>query len=91
MGDLRDQWVDAVLSMKNPPQAISTSYADHEQTGTYLTLSQAHISTHNSVNPYSSYLVCETSLQQLRAAWFVKKFSYFPAGRGRGFGFSLQC
>jgi len=36
MYNWHEQWVDAVLSMDNPPQAISTSYADHEQTGTWL-------------------------------------------------------
>ena len=48
MYDWHEQWVDAVLSMENPPQAISTSYADHEQTGTYLISFQEYSLTHVS-------------------------------------------
>jgi len=36
MYNWHEQWVDAVLGMENPPQAISTSYANHEQTGKWM-------------------------------------------------------
>lgn len=95
--DRRDQWVDAVLSMKNPPQTISTSYADHEQTGTWLISFHTHLFCSRFHNLSSPNFICETGLQQLRTTWWVEKFLFYlprfarVAGRGQDFLFSLEC
>ena len=88
MYDWHEQWVDAVLSMENPPQAISTSYADHEQTGTWLISFQTFLNSRPINFPQSQF--------RTRSASAIVSRSLVSGGPGSSavnetLIFSLRC
>ena len=68
------QWLDYVLSQPNPPQSISTSYGDHEQTGQYIYLFYAALFTTHMTSPRE---LCSPCMCRICSTWCVAFASLF--------------